>query len=359
MYLKEDKERILADLHASGLTDAVFSRIPGNPSRECLRKWRRQAESGELDVPVRKVRGRCDQVKHGRYPDTTKQEAFRLRKKGMRWCDIARKLNISSGGVAKSLAAQVEKSKMSHQEVLVVKKKKNNNDEPDITRTELEAELAEAQMENRVLRELMRNPKVGDPEKLSNMQKAELGEKLRRDFGYSQKQIIDFLKMPKSTYNYNKKRLMIKEARAELVLEHVRAVFEKSKRTYGYRRIRSSLITGTKDQKPFFVSEREVRDAMREGSMVARKTRKKMEYNSYAGEVDDRPANTLLCEDGTHDFYTSRPDEVVLTDVTEFKVGNKKVYLSPIIDCFDGAPVAWSISTHPNSALSDSSLKDF
>ena len=165
--------------------------------------------------------------------------------------------------------------------------------------------------------------------------------------------------MPKSTYNYNKKRLMIKEARAELVLDHVRAVFEKSKRTYGYRRIRSSLITGTKDQKPFFVSEREVRDAMREGSMVARKTRKKMEYNSYAGEVDDRPANTLLCEDGTHDFYTSRPDEVVLTDVTEFKVGNKKVYLSPIIDCFDGAPVAWSISTHPNSALSDSSLKDY
>lgn len=39
MYSKEDRERILADLAASGLTAAAFARIPGNPSRGSLRKW--------------------------------------------------------------------------------------------------------------------------------------------------------------------------------------------------------------------------------------------------------------------------------------------------------------------------------
>ena len=33
MYSKEDRERILAGLAASGLTAAAFARIPGNPSR--------------------------------------------------------------------------------------------------------------------------------------------------------------------------------------------------------------------------------------------------------------------------------------------------------------------------------------
>lgn len=64
MYSKEDRERILADLDASGLPAAVFAKLPGNPSRNSLSGWRRQAEAGELDVPVRDVRGRCERSKH-------------------------------------------------------------------------------------------------------------------------------------------------------------------------------------------------------------------------------------------------------------------------------------------------------
>lgn len=47
MYSKEDRERILADLGASGLTPRGFSRLPGNPSAAALRRWLRQAELGE------------------------------------------------------------------------------------------------------------------------------------------------------------------------------------------------------------------------------------------------------------------------------------------------------------------------
>lgn len=61
--------------------------------------------------------------------------------------------------------------------------------------------------------------------------------------------------------------------------------------------------------------------------------------------------------DGTHDFSAPEPDRLVVTDVTEFKVaGGAKVYLSPVVDCFDGMPVSWSVSRRPDSALVDSSL---
>ena len=91
---------------------------------------------------------------------------------------------------------------------------------------------------------------------------------------------------------------------------------------------------------------------MREGGMRPVRTRRR--WSSYAGEVDERPANLPLREDGTHGFSAPAPDLLVVTDVTEFKVaGGAKVYLSPVTGCFDGMPVAWSVSAHPDSELTD------
>ena len=43
------------------------------------------------------------------------------------------------------------------------------------------------------------------------------------------------------------------------------------------------------------------------------------------------------------DFHTDFPNTKWLTDITEFSLPTGKVYLSPIIDCFDGLVVSWSI----------------
>ena len=56
------------------------------------------------------------------------------------------------------------------------------------------------------------------------------------------------------------------------------------------------------------------------------------------------------------DFKSERPNEKWLTDITEFGLPDGKVYLSPVIDCFDGLPVAWTIGTSPNAALVNSML---
>lgn len=72
---------------------------------------------------------------------------------------------------------------------------------------------------------------------------------------------------------------------------------------------------------------------------------------SYGGELAERPANLPLREDGTHEFAAPEPGLLAVTDVTEFALDGFKAYLSPAIDCFDGWPVCWRLSRHPDKTL--------
>jgi len=56
------------------------------------------------------------------------------------------------------------------------------------------------------------------------------------------------------------------------------------------------------------------------------------------------------------DFHAAAPNEKWLTDITEFQIPAGKVYLSPVIDCFDGLVVSWSIGTHPHANLVNTML---
>ncbi|MBF4808228.1 MAG: transposase family protein [Lancefieldella rimae] len=58
----------------------------------------------------------------------------------------------------------------------------------------------------------------------------------------------------------------------------------------------------------------------------------------------------------SRNFHASAPDELWLTDITEFRLPYAKVYLSAIIDCFDGKCISWSIGRHSSKQLANSSL---
>ena len=45
-----------------------------------------------------------------------------------------------------------------------------------------------------------------------------------------------------------------------------------------------------------------------------------------------------------------------LTNITEFSIPSGKIYLSPMIDCFDGMPVSWKIGTSPDANMVNSML---
>ena len=74
-------------------------------------------------------------------------------------------------------------------------------------------------------------------------------------------------------------------------------------------------------------------------------------YSSYKGEITPAADNQI-----DRDFKASRPNEKWLTDITEFGLSNGKVYLSPMIDCFDGMPVTWTIGTSPDADLVNTML---
>ena len=74
-------------------------------------------------------------------------------------------------------------------------------------------------------------------------------------------------------------------------------------------------------------------------------------YSSYLGEISPAVPNEIQ-----RDFHADKPNKKWLTDITEFKIGEGKVYLSPIIDCFDGMPITWTVGTSPNAELVNTML---
>lgn len=65
-------------------------------------------------------------------------------------------------------------------------------------------------------------------------------------------------------------------------------------------------------------------------------------YKSYRGEVGKVAPNVLK-----RNFKAEKPNEKWVTDVTEFSLFGKKVYLSPILDLFNGEIVSYNISDRP------------
>lgn len=111
--------------------------------------------------------------------------------------------------------------------------------------------------------------------------------------------------------------------------------------------------------------ERRVRESMRRQELRARRGRRpRRAYNTCAGEVGDGPANAprerararrALGEDYrlAHDFSADRPGALLVTDANEIGPNGFRVYLSPVVDCWDGCPASCSISPHPDQGLCD------
>lgn len=74
-------------------------------------------------------------------------------------------------------------------------------------------------------------------------------------------------------------------------------------------------------------------------------------WGYYLGEISPAPENLL-----NRDFRAATPSEKWLTDITEFHTPAGKVYLSPVIDCFDGLVVSWTLGTRPDAELVNTML---
>jgi len=89
------------------------------------------------------------------------------------------------------------------------------------------------------------------------------------------------------------------------------------------------------------------------GQLGLKSTVRPKRYSSYKGEVGTVAPNVL-----ERDFKATKPDEKWVTDVTEFKVKQEKVYLSPIVDLFTQEVVAYKVAKNVRLPLVTEMLTD-
>lgn len=178
--------------------------------------------------------------------------------------------------------------------------------------------LSPDQVENRLLRAVLDDLKAGGslPGLTSNRSKAELGERLRRETGLPLRPIARFLGISKSSYEYWGRRLADGSACApdeadELGGEVERVFREEGRCARGYRFVHARLA----EELGRPVSEKVVREAMRRRGLRPVYLRRGRRYSSYAGEIDDAPANLPLRGDGTHDFSPASPNALWASDI--------------------------------------------
>ncbi|WP_080802254.1 IS3 family transposase [Arabiibacter massiliensis] len=362
MYTEREKVRYVEMMWAEGFTPCAAWRKWGAPSRTSLREWEKRAERGELPAERPRTVGRVDHEPHAHYPKATVEEAVRLHKLGEKRSHIARRLGITDAGVVTSWVARDRKraimSETGAQGAPREARRREPRDMAEASGSEeeaarLRAELEEALFEVAVYKELVRDPKAEGPASLSKRRLVALGERLRRECGLSLARVLTFFRMPKSTYLYHRARLDEPCAPPAGFDEAVAGAFAESGGTYGYRRVRAEL-----EGRGVRAPELKVRGSMERQGLVARCSRSEKRWSSYAGEISDAPDNLLLGARGRHDFSAGAPNEKWLTDITEVKGRDGRLYLSVIVDCFDGRASAWRISTNPNAELADSTLAD-
>lgn len=65
-------------------------------------------------------------------------------------------------------------------------------------------------------------------------------------------------------------------------------------------------------------------------------------YRSYKGQVGKIAPNLIQ-----RNFKADAPNKKWTTDITEFSLFGKKLYLSPILDMYNGEIISYNISEHP------------
>lgn len=210
---------------------------------------------------------------------------------------------------------------------------------------EIKAKMQDMQLEIDILKEtinvLKKDPGV-DQTSLKNREKAVIIDALKSK--YSLPLLLEQMDISRSSYYYQEKVLQ-KEDKYLSLREHVKLLFLDNKKRYGYRR-----IYGVLKNEGITISEKIIRRIMKEEGLIV-KIKRHQKYSSYQGEITPAVANKI-----ERDFHAEAPNQKWLTDITEFAIPAGKVYLSPIIDCFDGMVLCWQIGTRPSASLVNTML---
>lgn len=126
----------------------------------------------------------------------------------------------------------------------------------------------------------------------------------------------------------------------------IQAVFHEHKARYGYRRVTLELrLQGLS------MNHKKVQRLMQGMDLRAKVRRRR--YVSYRGEISRIAENHL-----NREFDAPKPRQKWVTDITEFNVAGRRLYLSPVMDLFNQEIVSYRVSGSPNAKLVNDMLDD-
>lgn len=159
--------------------------------------------------------------------------------------------------------------------------------------------------------------------------------------------LADLLKaacLPRSTFYYQQGALAA-PCKYEAVKTSIKTIFHDHKGRYGYRRITAALRSVGQ-----CFNHKTVQRLM--GKLGLKSLVRPKKYQSYKGEVGRTAPNRLRRR-----FTAKRANEKWVTDVTEFKVAGKKLYLAPVLDLYNSEIVAFETAERPVFEMVGSMLR--
>ncbi|SHN40698.1 putative transposase [Duganella sacchari] len=156
-------------------------------------------------------------------------------------------------------------------------------------------------------------------------------------------ELLQIAQLARSTFYYQVKLITAGDRHQPVKLQ-ISELYHTHKGRYGYRRVTASL-----QQQGMVINHKKVQRLM--GEMGLKSLVRPKKYRSYKGEISAISPNVLK-----RHFRADAPNEKWVTDVTEFRVGANKLYLSPILDLYNDEIVAFQMARRPSFDL-DSMLK--
>jgi putative transposase len=162
---------------------------------------------------------------------------------------------------------------------------------------------------------------------------------------YPVSRLLTVAGLSSSTFYYQRTALAVEDKYAD-IKQAIRAIYDRHKGRYGYRRIRSALVgMGLK------INHKTVQRLMEQLAIKSLVRPKK--YRSFKGEISKAAPNEI-----NRDFSAERPHQKWVTDVTEFAVAGKKLFFSPVMDLFNSEIVAFTMDTRPSFELVHSMINN-
>lgn len=151
---------------------------------------------------------------------------------------------------------------------------------------------------------------------------------------YPLRDLLSIAGVPRSTYYYYLKRMQQPD-KYRVEKEEIIAIYHENQGRYGYRRITLEM-----HNRGYHINHKTVSRLMKVLGLKCQVRLKK--YRSYKGEIGKIAPNLI-----NRDFHAEAPNQKWTTDVTEFALFGRKLYLSPILDMYNGEIVSYNISEHP------------